>query len=104
MGDNMKKFFWFLSTLPFMLLPTEIFILFWLILKPISFWQRLISITLGVIFLSTIQSILFILWLAFLNDFFNWLDQENRRKKFVKIQKEKQVENRIEEWLCEKII
>jgi hypothetical protein len=95
----MKKLFWFLFTLPFMLLPTELFILFWLILKPITFWQRLISIALGAIFLSTIQSILFVVWLAFLKNFFTWLDQENRQKKYTKFKQEATQKNRIEEWL-----
>ena len=95
----MKKLFWFFFTLPFMLLPTELFILFWLILRPVSFWQRLISITLGVIFLSTIQSILFILWLAFLNELFPWLDQKSRQKKTNKSKQEITQKNRIEKFL-----
>lgn len=95
----MKKLFWFLCTLPFMLLPTELFVLFWLILKPVTFWQRLISITLGVIFLGTIQSILFILWLAFLNELFISLDLEKRKKRDSKLKQEIKVENRIEDLL-----
>lgn len=95
----MKKLFWFLCTLPFMLLPTELFVLFWLVLRPVTFWQRLISITLGVIFLSAIQSILFILWLAFLNELFVWIDQENRRKKYIKSKQEVVQKNRTEEFL-----
>lgn len=95
----MKKLFWLLFTLPLMLIPTELFVLFWLILKPISFWQRLISIILGIIFLSTIQSILFILWLAFLNELFIWVDQESSRKKYIKSKQEPIQKNRIEKWL-----
>ena len=82
-----------------MLLPTELFIFFWLVLKPITFWQRLISITLGIIFLSAIQSVLFVLWLAFLNELFIWLDQENRRKKYIKSEQETVQKNRIEKFL-----
>lgn len=95
----MKKLFWFFFTMPFMLLPTELFLLFWLILKPVTFWQKLTSITLGILFLSTIQSILFVLWLAFLNELFVWIDQESRRKKYIKSKQEVVQKNRIEEFL-----
>lgn len=92
----MKKLFWFLFTLPLMLLPTELFVLFWIILKPITFWQRLISIILGITFLGTIQSFLLLAWLVFLNEYFSYLDEENRKKRYTKMQ---QVESRIEKWL-----
>lgn len=95
----MKKLFWFLFSLPFMLLPTELFILFWLILKPVTFWQKLMSIIFGTVFLCPIQSILFIAWLAFLNELFISFDQESRRKKYIKSKQEAAQKNRIEEFL-----
>jgi hypothetical protein len=91
----MKKFFWFIFTIPCALLPFEISILFWFILKPVTFWQKLISVVLAIIFLSTVQFVLLLGWIAFLHEVFCIVDEENKRKKRIKMYKE----NRIKELL-----
>ena len=83
----MKKLFWFVITLPIMLIPVEIFIACWIFLKPITFWQRLITIILGYIFLPTIQTVLFIVWLAFLVSIFEQIDSDKRKSVHIKDQK-----------------
>lgn len=95
----MKKLLWFLFTLPIMLLPIEIFIAFWLFLKPTTFWQRLVTIILGSIFLSVIQTILFIAWLTFLAALFDQINQDKRKRQNIKEQSAFKKKNRIEQYL-----
>lgn len=89
----MKKLFSVIISTCVMLLPTSIFIGLWLLLKPITFWQKLIMIFFGSSFLLAIQTYLFIFWLAFLNSIF---DEINDKK--IKA-KRKQAKNRIEDLL-----
>lgn len=59
-----KNIFWGILCLIFSLIPTGLFIGLWLLLHPADFWQRLILIIAGTVFLLPIQVWLSIAWLA----------------------------------------
>lgn len=93
----MKKLFSVIISTCVMLLPASVFVGLWMLLKPTTFWQRLIMIFFGSSFLLTIQTYLFIFWLAFLNSMF---DERNDKKIIMEMKKEmKKQKNRIEDLL-----
>lgn len=61
-----KNIFWGILCLIFCLIPTGLFLGLWLLLHPINFWQKLILIIIGTIFLLPTQVWLGIAYLAFL--------------------------------------
>ena len=64
--DAVKKIFWGVISTAILCIPSIIFIGVWHLLKPATFWQKLLMIALGSVFLSPIQVWLLIIWAAFL--------------------------------------
>ncbi len=61
-----RNIFWGILCLIFCLIPTGLFIGLWLLLHPTGFWQKLMLIVIGVIFLLPAQVWLSVAYLAFL--------------------------------------
>jgi len=62
----LKKIIYSTLSLPIALLPSGVFYGLWMILRPATFWQKLLSIVLGCIFFAPIQFWLLLIYLAFI--------------------------------------
>ena len=61
-----KKIIYCTLTTVAMSIPACAFIGFWLLLHPITFWQKLLLFALGLILVGPVQFWLFIVWIALL--------------------------------------
>lgn len=61
-----KKILYGILSVIWLCLPIATFILTWSLLNPQTFWEKILLIVLGIVFLTPIQAWLFIIWLMLL--------------------------------------